>query len=191
VRRLDARRIAGLIVLLLVAAAAAVLVWRWSSGRGPEEAAPPSVDGADADAGQRDPAVTRTGDGVYTIARAAWDEWLSSPRQMVGGVKAVAALQGEVQRGFTLQEIAPGSVAARLGLQAGDIVTHLDGTPLASLIAVMRTVAALRSAAEVVIRFERGGQERVHTYRIVPPVAPAGPAQDAAPVPADAGRSPP
>ncbi len=174
------KRILGLVVVLLIGAGAAVLAWRLTSG-GDEASTTPAAE-QPPDAAPVDPDIKRTGEGTYTIERAAWEEWMKSPSQMVTGVKAVAAMKDDIQQGFALQEIKPGSIAARLGLRSGDIVTHMNEVPLSSLVGVMRTVATLRTAAQVIIRFQRGGQGVIHTYGIVPPPPPldAAPPQDAA-----------
>lgn len=69
--------------------------------------------------------------------------------------------------GIRLDAIDAGSVAQRLGLRSGDVVTHVNRVPLASISDAMMLYVQVRAARRFTVDYRRGGQERVLVVDVV------------------------
>ena len=68
--------------------------------------------------------------------------------------------------GAQIGSIKSGSPAARAGLEAGDVVTSIDGRPITSPNALIGAVNALKPGAKVTIRYTRGGRSKTTTVTL-------------------------
>lgn len=62
--------------------------------------------------------------------------------------------------GIRLDAIDSGSVAQRIGLRSGDVVTHVNGVSLGSVRDAMMLYLQVRAARRFEVSYRRGGQER-------------------------------
>lgn len=62
--------------------------------------------------------------------------------------------------GVRIDSIDVGTMADRVGLRAGDVVTHVNGTALGSAQDVMMLYMSVRAARSFVIDYQRGGEAR-------------------------------
>ena len=60
--------------------------------------------------------------------------------------------------GFGLYDIDPKSIFAKSGIQDGDVIKNINGTDFDSAVGAVKTLNSLRSANEIHILIERGGQ---------------------------------
>ncbi|MBR4424202.1 MAG: Do family serine endopeptidase, partial [Mailhella sp.] len=63
-------------------------------------------------------------------------------------------------RGAIIGKVMPGEPADRAGLQAGDVITSIDGEPVGSASEATRKIAALRPGAEARVQIIRNGEEK-------------------------------
>ncbi len=63
-------------------------------------------------------------------------------------------------RGVVIVQVQPGSTAARAGLQRGDVIAEINGTPVAESNELRNRVAGLAPGTEISLRVIRGGQEQ-------------------------------
>ena len=84
--------------------------------------------------------------------------------------------------GAIIQEVAPDSPAARAGLQTGDELTSLDGTPLGGALGLAKSLAPLEPGAVVSFKLRRGGAEIETSVTLTAPLPPT-PAPTPAPTP--------
>ena len=63
-------------------------------------------------------------------------------------------------RGAIIGKVMPGEPADRAGLQAGDVITSIDGEPVGSASEATRKIAALRPGAEARVQILRNGEEK-------------------------------
>jgi putative serine protease PepD len=68
--------------------------------------------------------------------------------------------------GAQIGSIKSGSPAARAGLEAGDVVTSIDGRPITSPNALIGAVNALKPGAKVTIRYTRDGRSKTTTVTL-------------------------
>lgn len=96
-------------------------------------------------------------------------EYMTDPKRAVLGVLIPDDVENGEARGVRLLAVTPGSGAEKAGLKAGDLVTSINGKPMAAegkkmppsrMKEVMRT---LRAGDEVKIEYERDGRSRSTT----------------------------
>ena len=81
-------------------------------------------------------------------------------RGWLGVSVADAEEQGRRQRGALIMGVERGSPAARAGLRQGDLVTALNGQPIATSRALVRGVAGLPPGETVRLTLTRGGRQQ-------------------------------
>lgn len=79
--------------------------------------------------------------------------------------------------GLMVDSVSDGSLAQALGLQSGDIVTHLGGRPIGSPQDVQEALGQIRKGDEVSARYLRKGVEKQATAAKTEDVEPAAPAE--------------
>ena len=70
------------------------------------------------------------------------------------------AIESDVNIGAFVNEVAPGTAAEKAGLQAGDIITEINGNNLTGFNELRAKVASLGAGAEVVLTIVRSGKEK-------------------------------
>jgi hypothetical protein len=78
----------------------------------------------------------------------------------------VSPVYGEV-RGIRIDEMDLGSIARRVGLQTGDIITHVNQIPLGSVQDAMFLYLRIRTAQSFTVDYRRGEAERVLVIDVV------------------------
>ena len=74
------------------------------------------------------------------------------------GARIVPAYRDDALVGFKVFAIQAGSRPARIGLQAGDLVTHVGGTAATTASQLVDAIAAFGSGASVNLTVERAGK---------------------------------
>lgn len=109
--------------------------------------------------------------------RAQYFEYMTDPQRAVLGVLINDESERGEDRGVRLLAVTPGSGAEKAGLKAGDLVTALNGTPLARdgrrapqkrMREVMRT---LKAGDEVKVEYERDGRKSTASLKTQAPEA--------------------
>jgi C-terminal processing protease CtpA/Prc len=102
-------------------------------------------------------------------------EYMTNPQRAVLGVLIPDDNEAEETRGVRLLAVTPGSGAEKAGLKAGDLVTSLNGKPMAAegkatpqkrMREVMR---GLKAGDEVKVEYQRDGRGRSTTVVTQPP----------------------
>ena len=91
----------------------------------------------------------------------------------------VRALGATVDRGIVVVDVAPDGPAAKAGLQRGDVITKVDGTPVGDVGHFRNLIAATPPGSRLSLAFVRGDREQTVTVE-------AGELSDRAAVPASA-----
>lgn len=103
------------------------------------------------------------------IARTAMDQIIryGRVRRAILGVAIVDVRAADARaaglkeiRGALVQEVRPGSGAAAAGLQLGDVITAIDGQPIASVAALQRTIYGREPGSAVALTTQRFGSQR-------------------------------
>ncbi|HET9627357.1 MAG TPA: PDZ domain-containing protein [Kofleriaceae bacterium] len=145
------------VVALVVAAIALVVVAR----RAPAVAEAPPV-AAPADAG--DPtlaSITRLGATSFAVPATTIDAWLADPARIARGV--TGARRVHEPDGVAIDGVRPGSVAAALGLEAGDVIRGINGAEVSDPAAIAPLIA--RSTGQISVDLWRRGATVILNYR--------------------------
>jgi C-terminal processing protease CtpA/Prc len=78
----------------------------------------------------------------------------------------VEPARGDV-KGVRIESIDAGSVASLLGLQKGDVVTHVNGTPIGSMQDAVMLYMSVRAARSFTIDYQRSGENRTLQLDVV------------------------
>lgn len=70
-------------------------------------------------------------------------------------------------KGVRIEAIDPGSVPSLLGLQVGDVVTHINGTPVGSMQDAMMLYMSIRAARQFTVDYQRGSETRTLQLDVV------------------------
>jgi S1-C subfamily serine protease len=100
---------------------------------------------------------------TYEVPRATVEAWTADPTLVTSGGRGVPAVD-DAQNGFKLYAIRPGSAYAALGLQNGDVVRAINGTPIATGAQILELVA--RSTRQISLDLVRRGQPVILNYLI-------------------------
>lgn len=149
------------VVALVVAVVAVIVVARRTRAVGEDPR--PESQAASPDAG--DPliaTITRLGATTFRLPPATVDAWLAEPAQIARGVTGARRVHDP--DGVLLEGVRPGSPAAALGLQSGDVLRGINGAEVNDLDAIAPLIA--RSVDQVSLDLRRDGRTVILNYQI-------------------------
>lgn len=101
---------------------------------------------------------------TYAVPRATVEAWTADPSLVTSGGRAVPVVDAGDRSGFKLYALHPGSAYAALGLEDGDVIRAINGTPIESGDHVLELVA--RSSRQITLDVLRRGQPMILNYLI-------------------------
>ena len=104
----------------------------------------------------------QTSPGSFNVSRGELGAALADPRQLANLGRVSPNPAGGVQ----VEDVPPGSLAERLGLQPGDVVRNINGTPVNSPADITRLYGQLGQAGQVRVDGLRGNRPLNLTYNI-------------------------
>jgi type II secretory pathway component PulC len=109
--------------------------------------------------------VTRIDARTYAVPHATVEAWLADPARVIAGVGAARHVTNpDGPDGFELQALRPGSVAAGLGFQDGDVIRAINGGALRSLDAIAPLIVG--SGRQISVDVQRHGAAIILNYSI-------------------------
>ena len=108
--------------------------------------------------------VARTGANAFTLSRKELDEALRDPNQL----NYLGALGTPPGGGVRMEQAPAGSLAAKLGLQPGDIIRKVNGQTVASQGDLARVYTQFNSLSLVQAEVQRGGNTVQLSYSVQP-----------------------
>lgn len=93
-----------------------------------------------------------------SLSRQVVDRLLTNPQELLRQAQLFPAMVGGKLTGFRAQWVKEGSVAAGLGLQAGDLITRVNGVSLDSLDRAIGLLSLLGTTRRFEVELERSGQ---------------------------------
>jgi S1-C subfamily serine protease len=131
--------------------------------RAVDEAPPPASHAATTvDADPLVATITRLGATTVQLPPTTVDAWLAEPARIARGVTGARRVRDP--DGFLLEDVRPGSAAAALGLQAGDVLRGINGAEVNDLAAIAPLIA--HSVDQVSVDLRRGDQTVILNYQI-------------------------
>ena len=82
---------------------------------------------------------------------------MENPAQFFSQMRAMPHFVNGKTDGFSISEVAPGSVFQQLGLQDGDLLTSIDGQPVTNPMQAMGLIQAMKTASAIDLTVNRGG----------------------------------
>jgi general secretion pathway protein C len=102
----------------------------------------------------------------YTIDRDEFTSAMGRFSELSKQVRLRPYINLGQPQGVILEEIDPASVFTRIGLLSGDIITGINGTPIASVQDALNFYRRLSAAGDVSLDILRGGQKETIDYRL-------------------------
>ena len=155
------RLAAGAAVVALIAAIAALIV---VARRAPVVDEPPPAPSPPRLA-TTDPllaTITRLTATTYRVPATTVDAWLAEPTRIARGVTGAHRVHDP--DGVQIDDVRPGSLAAALGLETGDVIRGVNGDEVNDLAAIAPKIA--RSVERVTLDLRRGDHTVILNYLI-------------------------
>jgi S1-C subfamily serine protease len=146
-------------VIALIAAIAAVIVVA-RRPRVVDEAPPPPPPLTIAD--PLPATVTRLTATSFRVPPTTVDAWLAEPARIARGVTGARRVHDP--DGLQLDDVRPGSAAAALGLETGDVIRGINGAEVNDLAAIAPVIA--HSVERVTVDLRRGERTVILNYQI-------------------------
>jgi general secretion pathway protein C len=100
----------------------------------------------------------KLGPGKFEVSRAEVQQTMENPAQFFSQMRAMPHFVNGKTDGFSIAQVAPGSVFDQLGLQSGDLVTSIDGQPVTNPMQAMGLMQAMKTQPAIDLTVNRGGQ---------------------------------
>ena len=99
----------------------------------------------------------KVGPGKFEVSRAEVQQTMENPAQFFSQMRAMPHFVNGRTDGFSISQVAPGSVFDQLGLQNGDLLTSIDGQPVTNPMQAMGLIQAVKTASAIDLTVNRGG----------------------------------
>jgi type II secretion system protein C len=99
----------------------------------------------------------KLGPGKFEVSRAEVQQTMENPAEFFSQMRAMPHFVNGRTDGFSISQVAPGSVFDQLGLQNGDLLTSIDGQPVTNPMQAMGLIQAVKTASAIDLTVNRGG----------------------------------
>jgi general secretion pathway protein C len=107
--------------------------------------------------------ITKVSDDEYNIERSLVDELLQDQAQLMRSARIMPNKNGA---GVKLYGIRNGTLLHHLGMQNGDSLLSINGFDMSDPQKALEAYGRLRTASELTVKFERGGQTKSTSFNI-------------------------
>ncbi len=101
--------------------------------------------------------IKKLGPGKFEVSRAEVQQTMQNPAQLFSQMRALPHFVNGKTDGFSISQVAPGSVFEQLGLHDGDLVTSIDGKPVTNPMQAMGLMQSMRTQTALDLTINRGG----------------------------------
>jgi type II secretion system protein C len=95
--------------------------------------------------------------GKFEVSRAEVQQTMENPSQFFTQMRALPHMVNGKTDGFSISQVAPGSVFDQLGLQNGDLLTNINGQPVTNPMQALGLMQAMKTASAIDLVVNRGG----------------------------------
>jgi general secretion pathway protein C len=113
--------------------------------------------GDDNDTSKNNIQLKKLAPGKFEVSRSEVQQTMENPAQFFSQMRALPHFVNGKTDGFSISEVAPGSVFDQLGLQNGDLLTSIDGQPVTNPMQAMSLIQAVKTASAIDLTVNRGG----------------------------------
>jgi general secretion pathway protein C len=99
----------------------------------------------------------KLGPGKFQASRAEVAQTMENPAQFFSQMRAMPHFVNGKTDGFSISQVAQGSVFDQLGLQNGDLVTSIDGKPVTNPMQAMGLMQSMKTDSALDLTINRGG----------------------------------
>ena len=99
----------------------------------------------------------KVGPGKFEVSRAEVQQTMENPAQFFSQMRALPHFVNGKTDGFSISQVAPGSVFQQIGLQDGDLFTSIQGQPVTNPMQAMGLIQAVKTASAIDLTVNRGG----------------------------------
>jgi type II secretion system protein C len=99
----------------------------------------------------------KVGPGKFEVSRAEVQQTMENPAQFFSQMRALPHFVNGKTDGFSISQVAPGSVFQQIGLQDGDLLTSIQGQPVTNPMQAMGLIQAVKTASAIDLTVNRGG----------------------------------
>jgi len=103
-------------------------------------------------------ATARLRPAVAVLPAAAFRSLLSERQRLVNEITLKPRVHDGRTDGYEIARVKPGSVLEGRGLDAGDVIVAVNGTPVSQVYGLMNTLHQLDSAPDFLLQIERDGR---------------------------------
>lgn len=100
----------------------------------------------------------KLGPGKFEVSRAEVQQTMENPSDFFSQMRAMPHFVNGKTDGFSISQVAPGSVFDQLGLQNGDLVTSINGQPVTNPMQALGLMQAMKTQSAIDLTVDRGGQ---------------------------------
>jgi general secretion pathway protein C len=105
----------------------------------------------------------KVGPGRFEASKAEVKSSMQNPQALFSQMRALPHFVDGKTDGFSISNVAPGSVFDQLGLQEGDMLTEIDGQPVTNPMQAIGLMQAMQTASSIDLTIQRGGSPtRLH-----------------------------
>jgi general secretion pathway protein C len=112
------------------------------------------------------PQVESVGNNQFNVSRSAVDQALADLPKVLTQARAVPNIENGIANGYKLFQIIPGSIYQTIGLQNGDTLLAVDGTPMNDPGKAFELLNQLKTASRMELTVKRNGKVQNFTYEI-------------------------
>jgi general secretion pathway protein C len=102
----------------------------------------------------------------YNVSRTEVDKALQDFNNILTQARAVPNIENGVAAGYKLFQIVPGSIYEKLGLQNGDVINGLNGTPINDPGKAFEMISELKTSSHLELQVKKDGRQQTYTYDI-------------------------
>lgn len=112
------------------------------------------------------PGVEKVAPTQYNVSRSEVDKALADFNKILTEARAVPNFENGAPAGYKLFQIVPGSIYDKLGLQNGDVITGLNGSPINDPGKAFEMLNELKSANHLELQVKKDGKSLNYIYDI-------------------------
>ena len=117
-------------------------------------------------AGQQSDTIKQIDQNSWAVDKRELDQAMLNLNQLVTQIRVVPNIVDGQTQGFTVFNIAPGSLFTKIGLMDGDIITSVNGTALTGIDVAYQALRNLQNQTNLQVNALRKGQTLTLSYEI-------------------------